>query len=136
MDLGSHLLPWVTLPSRGPASAMRPNRAVRSHRMLIETDARFLAPLPNRGKRNQPAWVKEVAVKIAAGLKLDPDDVIHQTTSNFGAFFHAKSHGRRRFPGSKGYRKGEAPGWQPRTPSTLVSKLDMQERPTRIAFRR
>jgi len=33
-------------------------------RMLIETDAPFLAPVPNRGKRNEPAWVKEVAVKI------------------------------------------------------------------------
>ena len=56
-------------------------------RMLIETDAPFLAPLPNRGKRNEPAWVKEVAMKIAEIRSLDPEEVASRTTSNFGAFF-------------------------------------------------
>jgi TatD DNase family protein len=55
--------------------------------MLIETDAPFLAPLPNRGKRNEPAWVKEVAVKIAEIRNLAPDEVSSRTTSNFSAFF-------------------------------------------------
>ena len=55
--------------------------------ILIETDAPFLAPMPNRGKRNEPAWVKEVAMAIAGIRNLDPDEVVHQTTSNFGRFF-------------------------------------------------
>jgi TatD DNase family protein len=56
-------------------------------RMLIETDAPFLAPIPNRGKRNEPAWVKAVALTIAEIRKVDPEAVVQQTTSNFSAFF-------------------------------------------------
>jgi TatD DNase family protein len=54
-------------------------------RMLIETDSPFLAPIPNRGKRNEPAWVRAVAVKIGEILSLDPEQVADQTASNFGA---------------------------------------------------
>lgn len=53
-------------------------------RMLIETDAPFLAPVPNRGKRNEPAWVKEVAVTIGGLRNLDPAEVATQTAENFG----------------------------------------------------
>lgn len=59
-------------------------------RMLIETDAPFLAPLPNRGKRNEPAWVKEVAMTIAEIRGLDPEEVAAQTTGNFSAFFRTE----------------------------------------------
>ena len=58
--------------------------------MLIETDAPFLAPLPNRGKRNEPAWVKEVAMTIAEIRGLDPEEVAAQTTGNFSAFFRTE----------------------------------------------
>jgi TatD DNase family protein len=64
--------------------------AVPLDRMLIETDAPFLAPLPNRGKRNEPAWVKEVAAKIAEIRNLDPDAVAARTTENFHAFFRTE----------------------------------------------
>ena len=64
--------------------------AVPLDSMLIETDAPFLAPIPNRGKRNEPAWVKEVAVKIAELRSLPPDEVSSRTTSNFAAFFGAE----------------------------------------------
>lgn len=58
--------------------------------VLIETDAPFLAPVPNRGKRNEPGWVKEVAAKIAEIRNLAPDEVVHHTTSNFKAFFRTE----------------------------------------------
>jgi TatD DNase family protein len=64
--------------------------AVPLDRMLIETDAPFLAPIPNRGKRNEPAWVKEVAMKIAEIRNLDADEIVHHTTSNFGALFRTE----------------------------------------------
>jgi TatD DNase family protein len=58
--------------------------AVPLDRMLIETDAPFLAPVPNRGKRNEPAWVTEVALKIGELKKLDSAEVATQTAQNFG----------------------------------------------------
>jgi TatD DNase family protein len=65
--------------------------AVPLDRMLIETDAPFLAPLPNRGKRNEPAWVREVAVRIGEIRGLDPGDVAAQTARNFGALFRTEN---------------------------------------------
>lgn len=60
-------------------------------RMLIETDAPFLAPVPNRGKRNEPAWVAQVASKVAEVQNIPPDEVIFSTTENFHRFFDTSS---------------------------------------------
>jgi len=56
-------------------------------RILIETDAPFLAPVPNRGKRNEPAWVAEVAAKVAAVKSIAPEETALRTTENFHRFF-------------------------------------------------
>jgi TatD DNase family protein len=55
--------------------------------ILIETDAPFLAPVPNRGRRNEPAWVAEVAAKVAEVKSIDSEDVALRTTENFHRFF-------------------------------------------------
>jgi TatD DNase family protein len=56
-------------------------------RMLIETDAPYLAPVPYRGKPNEPAWVRFVAEKIAE-IKNEPlETVAEQTTQNFFNLF-------------------------------------------------
>jgi TatD DNase family protein len=57
-------------------------------RMFIETDSPFLAPVPFRGKRNEPAYVKEVARQIGELRGLSIDEVGSQTTENFHRFFH------------------------------------------------
>ncbi|MDY0404049.1 TatD family hydrolase [Virgibacillus sp. 179-BFC.A HS] len=51
-------------------------------RLLVETDAPFLAPHPNRGKRNEPAYVKLVAEKIADLREMDFQELSEQTTKN------------------------------------------------------
>ena len=56
-------------------------------RMLVETDAPFLAPVPNRGKRNEPGWVAGVAAKLAEIRNLPADEVASRTTENFHRFF-------------------------------------------------
>lgn len=56
-------------------------------RILVETDAPFLAPVPNRGKRNEPAFVIHTA-QVVAGIKgLDPEDFARATTENFFRLF-------------------------------------------------
>jgi TatD DNase family protein len=56
-------------------------------RMLIETDAPFLAPIPYRGKRNEPAYVKETARQVGELRGLSGDEVGEQTAQNFLRFF-------------------------------------------------
>jgi TatD DNase family protein len=56
-------------------------------RMLIETDSPYLAPIPYRGKRNEPAYVREVARQIGELRAMTADAVGEQTTQNFYRFF-------------------------------------------------
>jgi TatD DNase family protein len=56
-------------------------------RMLIETDSPFLAPVPHRGQRNEPAFVKETARKLGELRGLSTEDVGVQTSRNFYNFF-------------------------------------------------
>jgi TatD DNase family protein len=56
-------------------------------RMLIETDAPFLAPLPHRGKRNEPAWVSRVADKLGEVCGVPAELVASSTANNFFRFF-------------------------------------------------
>jgi TatD DNase family protein len=56
-------------------------------RILIETDSPYLAPIPHRGKRNEPAFVKEVARQIGELRNLSSEEVGAQTTENFYKFF-------------------------------------------------
>jgi TatD DNase family protein len=56
-------------------------------RMLIETDCPFLAPVPHRGKRNEPAFVKETARLLGELRGLTAEEAGEQTTRNFYDFF-------------------------------------------------
>jgi TatD DNase family protein len=56
-------------------------------RMLIETDCPYLAPVPHRGQRNEPAFVKETARQIGELRGMPIEDVARQTTHNFYRFF-------------------------------------------------
>lgn len=60
-------------------------RAVPLNRILVETDAPYLAPVPHRGKTNQPAYVKHVAEEIARLKGVEYEEVARQTTANFFA---------------------------------------------------
>ncbi|MGM9539668.1 TatD family hydrolase [Anaerovibrio sp.] len=51
-------------------------------RILVETDCPYMAPVPMRGKRNEPAYVYHVAAKLAELRKVSFDEVALQTTSN------------------------------------------------------
>ncbi len=60
---------------------------VRLDRMLIETDSPYLAPVPFRGKLNQPAFVRYVAEEIARLRAVSVEDIAAATTSNFFNLF-------------------------------------------------
>ena len=62
-------------------------RAVPKDRLLIETDAPYLAPHPHRGKRNQPAFLRDTAQAVAVCLDLEPAELARLTTDNFERLF-------------------------------------------------
>ncbi|MEI8119070.1 MAG: TatD family hydrolase [Methylophilaceae bacterium] len=62
-------------------------RQVPLSRMLIETDSPYLAPIPYRGKTNQPSYVKHVAEEIAKLRGISFEDIATATTENFFQLF-------------------------------------------------
>lgn len=57
-------------------------------RVLVETDAPYLAPLPYRGKRNEPSYVVETAKVLGGTRGVSADDIARQTTENFFRLFN------------------------------------------------
>jgi TatD DNase family protein len=62
-------------------------KALPLEKILIETDSPYLAPQKYRGKRNEPAYVAEVAHTLASVRNLSPEEVAAATTGNFRRFF-------------------------------------------------
>jgi TatD DNase family protein len=83
LDLGFHLSfsGIVTFPKSLDIQAAA--RLCPEDRLLIETDAPFLAPAPHRGKRNEPAYVAHTAAKLAELRGVALGDIVRTTTSNF-----------------------------------------------------
>lgn len=62
-------------------------KALPLDRILVETDAPYLAPIPNRGKRNEPAFVTYTAAALAKLRGLEPEAIARATTDNFFRLF-------------------------------------------------
>jgi TatD DNase family protein len=56
-------------------------------RLLVETDAPFLAPVPLRGKTNEPSFVTHTAAMLAGLKSVEPDALADATTDNFFRLF-------------------------------------------------
>ena len=61
---------------------------VPAERLLIETDSPYLAPVPHRGKRNEPAFVADTAAFVAGLRDVSPDELAATTTANFFRLFN------------------------------------------------
>jgi TatD DNase family protein len=60
---------------------------VPADRILVETDAPFLAPIPHRGERNEPAWVVHTAEALAELRGVKVEELAERTTENFRRLF-------------------------------------------------
>lgn len=75
----------VTFPK---ADAVREAVALTPEdRLLIETDAPYLAPVPHRGKRNEPAFIVETVRRLAEARAVTPEHIAAVTTGNFERLF-------------------------------------------------
>jgi len=62
-------------------------KKIPEDKLLIETDSPFLSPEPNRGKKNEPSFIKFTAQKLANLRNIDVDKLILLTTNNFNTLF-------------------------------------------------
>ncbi len=87
LDFGFHLSFGGILTFPNAEEVRQIARAVPSDRYLIETDSPYLAPVPFRGKPNQPAWVAQVAVKLAEVRGVPASTIGRESTDNFNRLF-------------------------------------------------
>jgi TatD DNase family protein len=88
MDLGFYISFSGIVTFKNARALKEVARRVPLERMLIETDAPYLAPVPFRGKTNEPGLVKYVAEEIARLHNISLDQVAATTTSNFFKLFN------------------------------------------------
>ena len=62
-------------------------KSIPLNKILIETDSPFLAPVPNRGKKNEPSFIKYTAIKMAEIKSISLSEISEITTNNFNNLF-------------------------------------------------
>jgi TatD DNase family protein len=75
----------LTFPKAGDLREVA--RQIPRDRLLIETDSPYLAPVPHRGKRNEPAFVVEVCKRLAEVHGIATEEMAERTASNFSQLF-------------------------------------------------
>jgi len=83
LDLGFHLAFGGVLTFPNAEAVREAARITPEDRLLVETDAPYLAPVPFRGKRNEPAFVAETARKLAEIRGVTAEEIASITTTNF-----------------------------------------------------
>lgn len=92
LDLGLYISIAGILTFKNAENIRETMKYVPLNRILIETDAPYLAPVPMRGKRNEPAFVRHVASCLAEVKGISPQEIEETTTANFMKLFSKASY--------------------------------------------
>ena len=87
LDLGMYISFSGIVTFRNADALREVARQVPDDRLLIETDAPYLAPVPHRGKQNHPGWVRHVAECLADIRQTRLEDLAHTTEANYQRLF-------------------------------------------------
>ena len=87
LDLGFYISFSGILTFKKAEDLREVARFVPMDRILVETDSPFLTPIPHRGERNEPAYTRITAMKLAEVKALSLENIAHQTTRNFFKLF-------------------------------------------------
>ncbi|GLR09680.1 metal-dependent hydrolase [Mixta theicola] len=88
LDMGFYISFSGIVTFRNAEALRDAARYVPLDRMLVETDSPYLAPVPHRGKENQPAFTRDVAEYMAVLKGVDLETLAQATTQNFSNLFH------------------------------------------------
>ncbi|MBI6530427.1 metal-dependent hydrolase [Proteus vulgaris] len=91
LDLGMYISFSGIVTFRNAEQIREAARIVPLDRILVETDSPYLAPVPHRGKENQPAYVRDVAEYMAVLKGVSVEELAQQTTRNFAKLFHIQN---------------------------------------------
>jgi len=88
IEMGFHISFSGVLTFKNASDLREVARSVPTERLLVETDCPYLAPLPHRGKRNEPAFVRETAAKLAELKGVNVEEIALSTGENFKRLFN------------------------------------------------
>ena len=91
LDLGFHVSFSGIVTFRNAAAIREAAAIVPAERLLVETDAPYLSPVPFRGRRNEPARVSQVVDALSEVRGVSRDDVIEATRRSYGRLFGARA---------------------------------------------
>lgn len=87
LDLGFYISMSGILTFKSAAELQETARGIPLDRLLVETDSPYLAPIPRRGKRNEPSFVVHTAAKLAELKDVSADTLARTTSENFLRLF-------------------------------------------------
>ena len=87
LDLNAYFSASGIITFKNSTDLQETFKSIPLEKTLIETDSPYLAPVPNRGKKNEPSFVKYTAEKLADIKQIPLSDLIKSTTSNFNKLF-------------------------------------------------
>jgi TatD DNase family protein len=88
LDLGFHISFSGVVTFKNAKQIHAAAQMVPADRLLIETDCPFLAPVPHRGQRNEPAYVSHVAARLAELRAVPVEEIAATTTTNAQRLFN------------------------------------------------
>ena len=87
LDLNAYFSASGIITFKNSTDLQETFKSIPIEKTLIETDSPYLAPVPNRGKKNEPSFVKYTAEKLADIKQIPLSELIKDTTSNFNRLF-------------------------------------------------
>ena len=88
LTLGSYFSASGIITFKNSTDLQETFKLIPNDKLLIETDSPYLAPVPNRGKKNEPSYIRFTAEKLANIKEIPIEDLIRATTSNFNRLFY------------------------------------------------
>ena len=90
MDFNTYFSASGIITFKNSADLQNTFKIIPIEKLLIETDSPYLAPVPNRGKKNEPSYIKYTAEKLAELKNISYSEIVKHTTDNFDNLFFKK----------------------------------------------